>query len=165
MTWYAVHTHAREELKALANLRRQGYVAYLPRYLKLRRHARRIEKIAAPLFPRYLFALVDESRQSWSAIRNTFGVSQIVCNGNQPVPVSERIIDAIRGRENESGLVALNDTGGFSSGDALRIVDGPMCDQDAIFDCMTDENRVTVMLNLLGRSIRATLPLDAVAAA
>ena len=32
---------------------------YLPRYLKRRRHARRVDIVAAPLFPRYLFVAID----------------------------------------------------------------------------------------------------------
>ena len=57
--WYVVHTHPRAEAKALLNLDRQGFSCYLPRYLKRRRHARRLETVAAPLFPRYLFVALD----------------------------------------------------------------------------------------------------------
>ncbi len=39
--WYVVHTHPRGERLAAVNLRRQGLDAYLPQYLKRRRHARR----------------------------------------------------------------------------------------------------------------------------
>jgi transcriptional antiterminator RfaH len=161
--WFAVHTHPREELKASLNLIRQGYAVYLPRYLKLRRHARRVERVQSPLFPRYLFVFVDQSRQSWSAIRSTFGVSQLVSNGLDPVEVPQSIIEAIRARENEEGLVALSTIHGFVPGDPVRIVDGPLIDHQAIFDCMADADRVVVLLELLGRKLRTKVPLEALA--
>jgi transcriptional antiterminator RfaH len=52
--WYVVHTQVQGEDRADLNLRRQGFVTYLPRYLRARRHARRTETVARPLFPRYL---------------------------------------------------------------------------------------------------------------
>jgi transcriptional antiterminator RfaH len=81
--WYVVHTHPRAEAKALLNLDRQGFSCYLPRYLKRRRHARRLETVAAPLFPRYLFVALDLACQRWWSIRSTFGVADLVFNGEK----------------------------------------------------------------------------------
>ena len=49
--WYVVRTQPHAESKASAHLGRQGFETYLPRYLKKRRHARRVETVQAPLFP------------------------------------------------------------------------------------------------------------------
>ena len=57
--WFVAHTHPHAEGKASAHLARQGFETYLPRYLKRRRHARKIETVAAPFFPRYVFVFVD----------------------------------------------------------------------------------------------------------
>jgi transcriptional antiterminator RfaH len=79
--WYVAHTHVHAEAKAAINLARQGYSVFLPRYCKRRRHARRIEMIvSAPLFPRYLFVLIDLASQRWRAIESTFGVHHLVCH-------------------------------------------------------------------------------------
>ena len=40
--WYVVQTQPHAESKAMGHLIRQGFAAYLPRYLKRRRHARKI---------------------------------------------------------------------------------------------------------------------------
>jgi transcriptional antiterminator RfaH len=82
--WHVVQTHSRAEEKAVVHLMRQGYDVYLPRYLKRRRHARRSETVAAPLFPRYLFVSFDRQVQRWRSIQSTIGVSQLVCNGETP---------------------------------------------------------------------------------
>ena len=57
--WYVAQTHPRAEMKASQHLGRQGFEVYLPRYLKKRRHARRTDTIAAPLYPGYLFVAID----------------------------------------------------------------------------------------------------------
>ena len=57
--WYVVQTQANAEHKAVAHLGRQGFTTYLPRYLKRRRHARRVDIVPRPLFPRYLFVSID----------------------------------------------------------------------------------------------------------
>ena len=68
--WYVAQTHIHAESKATFHLERQGFGVYLPRYLKKRRHARRVDTVAAPLFPRYLFISVDSATQSstWSSL-------------------------------------------------------------------------------------------------
>ena len=101
--WYVVHTHPRAEAKAVLNLDRQGFTCYLPRCLKRRRHARRVETVAAPLFPRYLFVALDLATQQWWSIRSTFGVADLIYNGEQPAPVPSSINQDLKAREDERG--------------------------------------------------------------
>src|SRR3954468_9168362 len=96
--WYVVHTHPRAEAKALLNLDRQGFSCYLPRYLKRRRHARRLDWVAAPLFPRYLFIGMDLATARWRAIRSTIGIAGLVCHGDQPTPVPFGIVEGLKAR-------------------------------------------------------------------
>ncbi len=102
--WYVVQTQPHAEAKAAAHLIRQGYTIYLPRYLKQRRHARRVEVVAAPLFPRYLFVAVDHMTQRWRSIQSTLGVSHLVCNGEEPATISAGVIGELQSREDERGL-------------------------------------------------------------
>ena len=96
--WYVVNTQPNGEERARLNLERQGFDVYLPRYLKHRRHARRIERVRRPLFPRYLFVRFDPDTAQWRSINGTFGVAHLVSHGNQPVPVPDNIVDAIQAR-------------------------------------------------------------------
>src|SRR5262245_18421687 len=96
---YAVRTHPHKEFKALEHLRRQNYQAYLPRYLKTIRHARKSEKVVRPYFPRYLFVRLNLAINGWRAIRSTVGVSDIVGFGEQPAPLPAGVIDALQGQE------------------------------------------------------------------
>src|SRR5690349_13698197 len=91
--------------KAAMHLGRQGFEVYLPRYRKQRRHARRIDIVAAPLFHRYLFVSIDLGAQRWQSIQSTIGITQLVRNGDEPGTVSPKIIAGLRDREDAEGLV------------------------------------------------------------
>jgi transcriptional antiterminator RfaH len=163
--WYVTQTHPRAEAKAAAHLGRQGFHTYLPRYLKRRRHARRIETVAAPLFPRYLFVAVDMGAQRWRSIQSTIGVMHLVCNGEEPAAISNRIIDDLKNRESELGFIQLDQRQKFRSGDKLRVIDGVFCDSLGLFEGITDNERVTILLDLLGRKVRVMLDAEFVTAA
>lgn len=163
-TWFAVHTQSCREAAAERHLANQGFATYLPRYLKTRRHARRVEQVAAPLFPRYLFVAIDLGAQRWRSINGTVGVLGIVRAGEQPLPVSGAVIAAIRAREAEDGLIHLASPG-FRSGQSVRITDGPMADIEALFEAMADDQRAILLVNLLGRAVRVRVPVPQIAAA
>jgi transcriptional antiterminator RfaH len=163
--WYVVQTHAHAESKAIAHLARQGFEVYLPRYLKRRRHARRIETVSAPLFPRYLFVTIDMMCQRWRAVRSTIGVSRLVCNGDDPVPVADAVIQTLRAREDGQGFVLLRPRPQFALGEKVRVLDGVFTDCLGLFDGMKDSDRVAVLLDLLGRKVRVVLDEFSVAAA
>jgi transcriptional antiterminator RfaH len=163
--WYVVQTQANAENKAACHLARQGFETYLPRYLKKRRHARRIETVAAPLFPRYLFVEIDFAVQRWRSIFSTVGVSRLVCNGDQPAPVPDDVIRSLRSRADTSGLIRLVHRPSFRSGNKVRILEGAFYDCLGIYDGMTDHDRVGILLDLLGRKVRISLDAEAIAAA
>ena len=155
--WYVAHTHAHAEAKAALNLRRQGYAVFFPRYRKRRRHARRIEIVSAPLFPRYVFVLVDRATQRWRAIGSTFGVAHLVCHGDEPAVVPDKVIAELQEREDTQGLVNL-DSPMFTPGAKVQVRSGA-------FEGMTDRERVAVLLDLLGRKVRVIMGVEAIEAA
>jgi len=163
--WYAVQTQPHAETKALAHLQRQGFATYLPRYLRRRRHARRVDTVAAPLFPRYLFVAIDMAVQRWRSIRSTVGVSQIVSVGDTPVPVPQKVIDAIRHREDQAGFVRLDTRPRFVAGEKVRILNGVFAESLGLFERVTDSERVAILLDLLGRKVPVVLDAGMITAA
>ncbi len=162
--WYVAYTHAGAEPVAEGNLRRQGFTTYLPRCLKERRHARRLERIAVPLFPRYLFVEIDLDTQRWRAINSTYGVSYLVGTGARPSPVPEGVVEEIRARENADRLIELPAKPPFEPGETVQIVGGALAEQVGKFLCMDERRRVTLLLEMLGRALRVTLPVETVRA-
>lgn len=158
--WFVVQTHACSEDKAAFNLRRQGFEAFTPKYLKRRSHARKIEMVGAPLFPRYLFVKMSIITANWRAIKSTLGVSNLVCFGENPASVPDGLIETLMTSEDELGYIDLaGRREKFKKGQGVEIVDGPMMDMTAVFDCMNDKDRVVVLLDILGRQVRACVPL------
>lgn len=163
--WFVAQTQVHSEIKAAQNLLRQGFEIYLPRYLKRRRHARKVDIVAAPLFSRYLFVNVDLGAQRWRAIQSTFGVSRLVMNGDEPAAVPAGVIGALRAREDDKGFVKLDRRSAFAPGDKVRVLAGAFTDSLGLFEGLGDRERVSILLDLLGRKVRVMLDADLVAAA
>lgn len=156
--WYVVHTQPHNETRADVNLRRQGYATYLPRYQRNRRHARRTEAVIRPLFPRYLFVMLDVARDQWRAIQSTFGVSHLLVAGDEPLAVPAGVVDEIMARESSNGLVKLGLPQGISIGSRVRLIDGLFAETEGVVERIADNQRVAVLLQLLGRQVRVHVP-------
>jgi len=163
--WYVVQSQPNAELKAVAHLNRQGFATYLPRYVKRRRHARRVEHVPVPLFPRYLFVGIDMTTQRWRSIVSTVGVSRLICSGEAPQAVPDQIVASLRAREDGVGLVRLDLRPSFHSGDKIRVLDGALAGCFGLYEGMKDSERVAVLLDLLGRKVRVIVDAESIEAA
>lgn len=162
--WYVVHTQPHAEDKARTHLTRQGFTTYLPRYLKRRRHARRVQIVPAPFFPRYLFIAIDMATQRWPSIHSTVGVSRLVCNGDTPAMVPTCVIDQLRQNEDELGFIPVKRPQ-FTPGSRIKVLDGAFSDCIGIFEAETSDARVAILLDLLGRKVRVSLESELISAA
>lgn len=158
--WYCVHTKPRMELWARSNLWERGVEAYLPLYRKRRRHARKVDWISAPLFPRYLFVEADLEAGERRRIVSAEGVAQLVAFGERPATLAPAIVAELRRREDASGHVELQPS--FTPGEPLRVREGALLNQVGLFQGLDDERRVVVLLTLLNRPVRVRLPAHAV---
>lgn len=163
--WYVAQTQVNGEAKAVQNLVRQGYNIYLPRYLKRRRHARKVDFVAKPLFPRYVFVAIDTASQRWRSIQSTHGVSRLVTNGDEPAMVPEGVIQSLKAREDSKGFIGLDSKPAFAPGDKVRVVAGTFMDSAGLFSGLADHDRVSILLDMLGRKVRVLLDAEMVAAA
>lgn len=154
--WYVVHTKPRQEDVALVNLQRQGYECYLPQMRVERVRRRKLQMATEPMFPRYLFVRLDSSEQgkSWSPIRSTLGVTQLVHFGAQPAKVDDALVDLLRQREQAMPAEAL-----FASGDAVVITDGPFAGIEAIYQTTDAERRAFILLEILSKPV--SMQIDA----
>jgi transcriptional antiterminator RfaH len=164
-SWYVVQTHSRAEAKAALNLERQGFKCYVPRYARQRRHAGRTDVVIAPLFPRYLFVGIELAAQRWRSILSTMGVSRLVCFGNAPARVPDHVVEGLLSMHDAQGYIQLPAQPRFCPGDDVCILSGPFASHLGLFEGMSDEQRVTILLDLLGRKVRVFVDIDAVSAA
>lgn len=162
--WYAAYTQPRMELWARSNLWERGVEVYLPLYRKRRRHARHIDWISAPLFPRYLFLKADLTRTGARALSATRGLISLVSagTGTKPTAVATSVINGIRSRENTEGIICIEHERNFTPGEQLLISDGPFEDWPAIFQCSNDEERIIILMSIMGRQTRVRISREQV---
>jgi transcriptional antiterminator RfaH len=162
LSWCVVHTQPLKELVAQKHLCEQGFSVYLPRFRKMRRHARKVEEVLAPLFPRYLFVGMDMEVARFHSINSTRGVSYLLMQKDRPAFVSTHVLDQLRQQEESDGVVSIGCLQLFTAGEKVRVTEGMFKDQVATFVSYTDQQRVQVLLQFLGRGLKVDVPLHTV---
>ncbi len=157
MKWLVAHCRPNSEKKAELNLKKQGFGVYFPKYKKIIKHARRLDTVIRPLFPRYIFVRFDDVLASWHSVRSTIGISYVLTAGDKPVTVPLWVLDQLRAREDQFGLISGSNELGFRKGDSIELLSRPFFRNQVVFNGLNDNQRVTVLLNLLGRKVTATV--------
>jgi transcription antitermination factor NusG len=146
--WFVAQTlHHREKLAAL-HLGAQGFRIFLPRFRKTVRHARQLREVVAPVFPGYIFLILDPERDRWRSINGTFGVARLVSAQGRPVPVPCGTVEAMIATTDQSGLVRLG--GELTPGQAVRVVAGPFAGGLGVLERLDGKGRVRVLLRIMG---------------
>jgi transcriptional antiterminator RfaH len=140
--WYLIKIKPRQEKIAIANLENQKYRVYCPFAL--------INNKSQFLFPGYLFIHLDNESQDWSPIKSTKGVLNFVRFGISFAKVPDKAIDLIIQNEKNTAnkIKNVND---FKKGDKVQINDGVFKSCIAIFQSIKSDERVLILLNLLGQ--------------
>jgi len=149
--WTVAITKPNNENRAELNLARQGFIIYLPKYLsKIGKEVK--VKI---LFPRYIFVRIENQ---WHRINSTFGVSRLLLNNeSKPAVVSDKIIDNLRLKEDNKGLISLPDPPKFRQGEKVRVVNPSFEGYDAIYDGMRPNERARILIKMLGQQVQVEL--------
>jgi transcriptional antiterminator RfaH len=160
--WYVIRSKPRAESIAQAQLERQGFRAYFPRVLQPTRVRGRWMDRIEPLFPRYLFLHLVSGGRSLAPVRSTVGVSEIVRFGAEYATVPNRIVQQLMNQaDTETGVHELRQPL-FTRGTHVRIAEGPFNGLEGIFECQEGEERVLILLEVLGRQTRVSLSVDQV---
>lgn len=118
--WYVFYTSPRAEKKVNEYLLSLGYESFLPLKSEFKIWRNRQRKlIKSPLFPSYIFVLA--TRNDIFDINRIYGVPAVI-SGNDIMSLKimqEMDVEILRNNE-------------FSSGDKIRIIDGPLCGYEGI---------------------------------
>ena len=161
--WFAVQTKPKQEEKALINLEAQGYVTYLPKIEIRKRRKDGWQQVVEPLFPNYLFLYAAPDQTNLAPVSSTFGVAKLVRFGQLLRPVPEEVIVFLKQQESVSGNV-VEVIRPFNYGDKVEILEGPFAGLQAIFQTESSEERIILLLNLMGRRTPVTLHKDEIIA-
>jgi transcription elongation factor/antiterminator RfaH len=154
--WYVVRTRAQRELHAACQLTNQEFRVFVPRYWKNRRHARRVETISAPLFPRYIFIILDRTRDRWRSINGTLGVERLLMSAREPQPVPQGLVEGLILATSPEGNVHFDFH--LKQGQTIRITAGPFANMVGELEKLDDTGRVRVLLEIMGSNVRVALP-------
>ena len=149
--WYVVHTLPFAEARAEGHLHRQGFRTFQPKRHKTIRHARKLSRVEAPFFPRYLFIVLNLARHQWRSVSGTLGVSRLVMQGDQPQPVPRGVVEALIAAADARGILQF--ARNLQIGGPVRLMAGPFAEHIAILDQLDDSGRVRVLLDILGRQV------------
>ncbi|MFM9975731.1 MAG: transcription termination/antitermination protein NusG [Beijerinckiaceae bacterium] len=156
-SWYVVQAQPNREMRAVHELLAQGFEVFLPRYLRQCRHARRITQAAAPLFPGYFFVAFDAAVQRWRSINGTIGVVRLITSLEQPSPIARGVVEGLMARCDAQGYIPLPSRSAFEPGEAVRISDGSFAESLGLFEEIRGQNRIAILLELLGRKVRVLI--------
>jgi transcriptional antiterminator RfaH len=145
MQWYVIHTKPRQEQRALENLERQGYRAWLPTIEMERLRRGKLVQVIEPMFSRYLFIQLDKTQSNWSPIRSTLGVNKLVSFGNVPAVVPDSLIELLRQTDGLQREFLLKE------GDAVQFVSGPLRGVEGILQQRDGELRAMVLIELISQ--------------
>jgi transcriptional antiterminator RfaH len=153
MSWCVVYTNVNKEIIAEKNLIGQNFITYMPKYKKVIRHARKISTVIKPLFPRYIFVNIDLVAERWPIINSTYGVNALISMEGKPARISEKIINKIKLCEKQDKNIDIPPYKFMTKGDEVNILAGVFSGKKGIFNGVTDNNRVKVLFNLLGKEV------------
>jgi len=119
------------------------------------RHARNLRTVTAPVFPRYLFVVLNLERDRWRSVNSTTGIANLFMAHGRPVPVPEGIVETMIQSTDKSGSLQLVDA--VERGQKVRLVAGPFAQTLGILGQMDGAGRVEVLLEIMGGGIRVKL--------
>ena len=158
--WYLVHTLPHNERRAQLHLGAQGFRTHFPTIQKTIRHARRLRTVRAPLFPRYVFLILDLGRDRWLSVQSTVGVSCLYSCEDRPVPVPEGIVETLIANTDEANLALF--TNGLTTGQSVRILSGPFANFVGKLERLDAAGRIRVLLDMMGSAVPVALRRSAI---
>jgi transcription antitermination factor NusG len=157
--WFAARTLSYRENCAEFNVNRLGFRTFFPRVRRTVRHARKIRNVLAPLFPGYVFVILDLSRDRWRSINGSIGVASLIMGGDKPIPVPRGVVEALIAAREKSEIVRLDQD--LEVGQKVRILSGPFAHALCRLEQLDDRGRVCVLLEIMGGQVAAYLDRSA----
>jgi transcriptional antiterminator RfaH len=154
--WYVVYCKPRKEETARFHLAHKGLETFFPR-LRLPKRALKRPAIV-PLFPNYLFVRLCVPEE-YNYARWCPGVRCVVNFNGTPTPVDEEVVRFLKKRADAEGVVEACVQ--LTVGQEVQITGGPFAGLIGIIQNPPDaRGRVRILLELLGRQVRAEIPLE-----
>jgi transcriptional antiterminator RfaH len=155
--WYVAQLKSGRERVAIHGLSAQGFPNYYPQMHTTRaRHGRTFDAVE-PVFPLYLFLMVEPGWQQWRSINNTRGVARLLGNG-EPCPIPTREVEELQARD-RAGQLRHPHKRQIRQGDLVEFKVGSFVGLHGVCQ-WTRRERIGVLLKILGGDTVITSPRD-----
>ena len=160
--WYVVHSYAGYEKKVKANLQNriaslnmEDYIFQIevPEEEVKELKNGQFKMVKRNIYPGYVLVRLDLTDESWSAVRNTPGVTGFVGNAHHPSPLSmdevEKILAPRPQKKSDKDQIRVVD---FEVGESVTVMDGPFATLPAsISEIMPEQAKLKVLVSIFGR--------------
>jgi transcription elongation factor/antiterminator RfaH len=160
--WYVARSLPRQEARAEFQLVRQGFPVFLPRAIRTVRHARRLRTVKSPVFPSYMFVILDIDRDRWRSVNGTSGIASLIMQGEIPQPVPSGVVENLLRFTDEWGIVRFDRN--MREGQSVRVVAGPFSNAIGVLERLDANGRVRVLLDIMNGRVSACLDRSALEA-
>jgi len=156
--WYVVHTYSGQEVSVMISLKQRVenmnltdrvLEILIPTQEQIRISGGKKHQVTEKIFPGYMLVRMILDDASWLAVRTTQGVTGFVGVGDKPTPISDEEVGTI---QKFMSLEAPKFQTKFTTGEAVKIVDGPFTDFLGTIESIDEERgKVRVLISIFDR--------------
>ncbi len=168
--WYVLHTYSGYENRVKSDLEHriesmglEGNIFDIKipteEVVEIKEGGRRVSS-EKKVMPGYVLIRMELDDRSWSAVRNTPGVTGFVGAEGKPVPLSREEFNKImkRSEANQEPQCTSSD---INVGDSIKVISGPLADFDGLVsEVDAASGKVKVMVSIFGRETPVELSFD-----
>ncbi|MDP9431773.1 MAG: transcription termination/antitermination protein NusG [Actinomycetota bacterium] len=170
--WYVVHSYAGYENKVKSNLETRIQSLNMEDYIysievpteevtEIKNGKR--QQVTRKVFPGYLLVRMELTDESWSAVRNTPGVTGFVGQTSRPSPLSVDEVVRILAPRQERKAAAAPKVVDYEVGESVTVMDGPFATLPAtINEINPDAQKLKVLVSIFGRETPVELSFSQV---
>ncbi len=167
--WYVIHTYAGYENKVKKNLenriasmdmREKIFKVVVPMEDVLEIKSGKKEVVKKKILPGYILVQMILDDDTWSAVRNTPGVTGFVGSSAKPTPLSEEEVERLLEKPLMEKPKPQTE---FVEGQSVKVAAGPFADlTGTIAEINIDQSKLKVMVSIFGRETPVELGFDQV---
>ena len=164
--WYVVHTSSGHEARVAETLRQRVetmgleesvFELLVPTQDRVIIRGGKKATVKEKIFPGYMLIKMVLDDPTWLAVRTTPGITGFVGAGKTPTPLSEAEVSNI---QKFVSAPAKRFKTRFSTGEAIKITDGPFSDfLGTIHEIDEEKGKVKVLVSIFGRETPVELDL------
>ncbi len=172
--WYVIHSYAGYEKKVKGNLHNrisslnmEDFIFQIEvpeeEVMEIKNGQRK--QVKRNIYPGYVLVRMDLTDESWTAVRNTPGVTGFVGNAHHPSPLNmdevEKILAPRPVKKSDKLEIRVID---FVVGESVTVMDGPFATLPAsISEIMPEQAKLKVLVSIFGRETPVELSFTQVA--